>query len=198
MSEQERAKEFCENLKKFNSKISDSKVSENFEKNFNIKLNSISLTNLLAILESQNLLDKKNSVNKEEKFYRSLLEQSGSIDSQWVENSNLLIYGKTDPNGNRNLYLTRVKNIKSLDRERKNAILYEGLWRIVLEGGKLVTKSVEIRTGTLKNLLNMSGWNIGLNNEKTPLWYKSVKEINIHKLLKEEELGIKNLKNINL
>jgi len=62
--------EFCNLVKKGFGTIIDSKVKQEFERINESNIASGDLAKLLALLEKHNLIDKKNSVNKDDKFYQ--------------------------------------------------------------------------------------------------------------------------------
>lgn len=63
---------FCNSVKHGFGTIVDCIVKTEFERLNESKLDPASLGTLLALLEKHNLLDKKNSVNKGETFYRDM------------------------------------------------------------------------------------------------------------------------------
>jgi hypothetical protein len=67
--------EFCTSVKKGFGTISDSSVKHEFERMSESAIQPQHLGKLLALLERHNLLDKKNSVNKEEKFYQFMYKK---------------------------------------------------------------------------------------------------------------------------
>jgi len=62
--------EFCGFVKSGFGTIPDVSVKREFERVCEMKIDSPQLAKLLALLEQYELLDKKNSVNTSEKFYR--------------------------------------------------------------------------------------------------------------------------------
>ena len=62
--------EFCSSVKKGFGSIMDSTVKAEFERIYETSLETNDLATLLALLEKHELLDKKKSVNKDEKFYQ--------------------------------------------------------------------------------------------------------------------------------
>lgn len=66
--------EFCKFVKKGSGVIVDSNVKSEFESMYELA-NSYHHGKLLAVLELNNLLDKKNSVNNDPLFYRNMFKQ---------------------------------------------------------------------------------------------------------------------------
>lgn len=64
--------DFCQRVKAGFGNITDSNVKKEFERTFESQLETPVLAELLALLESQNLLDKKHSANKQPDFYRTM------------------------------------------------------------------------------------------------------------------------------
>lgn len=55
--------------------IKDSIVKEEFERVYETSIASAELAALLALLEKHELMDKKNSVNKQTDFYQSMFQK---------------------------------------------------------------------------------------------------------------------------
>ena len=62
--------DFCTSIKRGLGTIVDSSVKSEFERVHESKLESMDLGKLLALLERHELLDKRFSVNKGDKFYQ--------------------------------------------------------------------------------------------------------------------------------
>lgn len=68
--EELRLLEFCQKVKSGFGSISDTVVKKEYERVYESDMTIESLAELLALLEAQNLLDKKHSANKHPNFYR--------------------------------------------------------------------------------------------------------------------------------
>lgn len=78
MKPQEMIVEFCTSVKKGFGSISDSSVKAEFERIYETSIETTDLATLLALLERHELLDKKKSVNKDEKFYQFMYKKMKS------------------------------------------------------------------------------------------------------------------------
>jgi hypothetical protein len=67
--------DFCTSVKKGFGTIVDASVKNEFERIHESKLDSDNLGKLLALLERHELLDKKFSVNKGDKFYQFMYKK---------------------------------------------------------------------------------------------------------------------------
>lgn len=75
MKNQEMIVEFCSAVKKGFGSITDSSVKGEFERIYETSIETTDLATLLALLEKHELLDKKRSVNKDEKFYQFMYKK---------------------------------------------------------------------------------------------------------------------------
>ena len=67
--------EFCESVKNGFGSISDATVRSEFERINERKLNGNDLAKLLSLLETNDLIDKKASVNKASNFYQIMYKK---------------------------------------------------------------------------------------------------------------------------
>ena len=64
--------EFCNSVKKGFGSIVDCVVKKEYERIYESSIQPESLADLLALLETHNLLDKKYSINNDKSFYRDM------------------------------------------------------------------------------------------------------------------------------
>lgn len=84
---------------------------------------------------------------------------------------------------NNKLYIAFLKGPVSINKGLKMAHLKNDFYRIIDNGDKLITKLVPANLNYLKQYLGMNSFNIGLNDNKTPFWYNTIKETSIERFL---------------
>lgn len=118
----------------------------------------------------------------------------------WKQGGFIFLLGKAQK-GKKNLYIVSVKSISTLQRANVPAemvTLYDEIHQVKEEDGKLVAKKIMYDQKTLKNVIGLSGLSVVLNKNKTPHWRYTIKESDLVKVLRDSQVLVKNLKDINL
>lgn len=160
-------------------------------------------------------LDKmrKDAYDKSMTLNESLISENNI----WYDGGILLIKGAKDNEGNQRLYATHIKKILNLNRSRKDdssgvaarmAILSDIFYLIKeipdpnIEGNTILKGfKMDYKTNvSLSKVLKMKGQSasIVLNNNKTPLWWDSLRFNNVMVMLNKIGNDIRQIPNINL
>lgn len=116
----------------------------------------------------------------------------------WVQEGWIFIKGKPqkDKDNMSYVFLCPVKYVNELGRMKVGnkegmpvymANLYEEIFILGRKDGKLVVKKAMPTEKYLKNWVGMTGFNIGLNKNKTPNWRNTIIEKSMQKVIKDAE-----------
>lgn len=135
-----------------------------------------------------------------------LIPKSLLLENINITNGVILIKGKKLDDGTQRLYITTTKNISEFNRLKTNnssaqpakmVKIDPKIARISVVDGKLKANYVSFSSeNILNNSLNITNYNVVLNNNKTPLWWESLEETNIGKVINKLQNQILNLNNI--
>lgn len=135
-----------------------------------------------------------------------LIPKSLLLENINITNGVILIKGKKLDDGTQRLYITTTKNISEFNRLKTNnssaqpakmVKIDPKIARISVVDGKLKANYVSFSSeNILNNSLNITNYNVVLNNNKTPLWWESLEETNIGKVINKLQHQILNLNGI--
>lgn len=135
-----------------------------------------------------------------------LIPKSLLLENINITNGVILIKGKKLDDGTQRLYITTTKNISDFNRLKtdnssaqpaKMVKIDPKIARISVVNGKLKANYVSFSSeNSLNNSLNITNYNVVLNNNKTPLWWESLEETNIGKVINKLQNQILNLNGI--
>lgn len=135
-----------------------------------------------------------------------LIQKDILLENINTNNGVLLIKGKKLEDGTQRLYITTTKNISDFNRLKndnsdgksaKMVKINKEIARITVVDGKLKANYVSFSSeNSLNNSLNITNYSVVLNNNKTPLWWESLEETNIGKVVNKLQNQILNLNNI--
>jgi len=135
-----------------------------------------------------------------------LIPKSLLLENINITNGVILIKGKKLDDGTQRLYITTTKNISEFNRLKTNnssaqpakmVKIDPKIARISVVDGKLKANYVSFSSeNILNNSLNITNYNVVLNNNKTPLWWESLEETNIGKVINKLQNQILNLNGI--
>ena len=135
-----------------------------------------------------------------------LIPKSLLLENINITNVVILIKGKKLDDGTQRLYITTTKNISDFNRLKtdnssaqpaKMVKIDPKIARITVVDGKLKANYISFSSeNSLNNALNITNYNVVLNNNKTPLWWESLEETNIGKVINKLQNQILNLNGI--
>lgn len=123
-----------------------------------------------------------------------------SADVSASRGSYILVYGKEDERGYRRLYVAKLKGGGAHKRKGSDvrmAYLSDDELYIVKEKDGKLTASRSMTTGA-DRAMGLSGWNVALNDKKTPYHWAAMKHKTAHELVRNLESAIRAMPNINL
>lgn len=127
--------------------------------------------------------------------YESWINESGL---PWTQGGWVFIKGKPlkDKENKSYVFLMPVKYVKELARAKRGnqpgipvymVNLYEEIYIVGYKDGKLSTKKVMPTEEYLQKWVGMSGFNIGLNKNKTPYWRNTINVQQMPKVLADAQ-----------
>ena len=142
------------------------------------------------------------------KAYDAMMSVAETLTEAEIYNQGgvLFIYGKPLSDGSKRLYATNIKNLAHHNRLKKdnsdgqtnrNAIIGNQVSRIALENGKLISKGVAWSSdASRRDITGVSGNNVGLNYNKTPLHQESLMFNNITQALNQLQSSLMSLPDV--
>lgn len=128
------------------------------------------------------------------------------IDNIWNQGGVLLIKGAKLEDGSQRLYVTTINNRLGLDRYKKDnskgqaatmAVLGNQVYRLSIVEGKLKAQGVAWSSEQKQlEYLGLNKFSVGINNNKTPLHWETLKFNNVQQALNAVGMQILNLPNI--
>lgn len=122
------------------------------------------------------------------------------------DNGVVLVLGP-EVNGEKKLFMLKLKKITELSHKRvsgedgkpaRMATLYPELFLVREENGILVANKMAYTKESLKRVVGLSGFNVTLNSNKTPLHYESIDRVDWKKFINDYKEEIKAIPKIKL
>jgi len=143
------------------------------------------------------------------KAYDSLMSVNEIIDEgpQATPNGILLIKGQKQPDGTQRLYATLTKNIRPMDRTKKDDSLAQSammvnfgnnpVFRVSITNGRLTANKVAWQSqDSMLAILGLSNPTLSLNDNKTPMHWETLKFDNLAKCFNTLQSSIAGIPNI--